>query len=66
MAIFESKENEKKEYIVLLDKTGENVVAFINPAKNVRPEILVAKLETAGMKAEIRETNSDALDFDLV
>ena len=57
MAIFE-KEKDAKEYIVLLDITGE-VVAYINPVKTVSNKLMVDQLVSKGLNAEIK-TSAEA------
>ena len=67
MALFENngdQSTEKKQYIVLLDKAGEDV-AYINPVKTVSKELLVKTLLGKGLNAEIRESKGDVLELEL-
>ena len=64
MAIFEKEIKEAKTYIALLDKSGEQLVAFISPVKGVKNEQLVELLKAKGLNVEIREPKGD-LDFEL-
>ena len=67
MALFENngdQSTEKKQYIVLRDKTGEDV-AYINPVKTVSKELLVKSLSDKGLSVEIRESKGDVLELEL-
>lgn len=56
MAIFDKETTkENNSYIALFDKTGEIVVAYVNPVKDMEPKVLVDKLVAKGLKVEIRE-----------
>jgi len=65
MALFEEKKEQPKSFIALLNDSGEQVIAFINPAKNVPQEALVAALTDKGLNVEIREPSTEAIDFQL-
>ena len=65
MAIFEEKKKDKSSYIVLLDSTGEDVVAYVNPVKTVPQELLVKTLISKGLKAEVRESADEVLELKL-
>ena len=64
MALFE-KEESKKQYLVLLDKNGENVVAYVNPANKVKLETLVDALEKKGLQTEVRDVQPDIESLEL-
>jgi hypothetical protein len=63
MAVFE-KENEKKEYLAMLDANGE-MVAIINPMKGVPMEMLKEAMTGKGLNVEIRESKSDRVEINL-
>jgi hypothetical protein len=67
MAIFEKETNKGNEYIALLGHTDgeEQLIAFISPVKGVDPELLVEKLVSKGLHAEVRTSKGDVVDFDL-
>jgi len=66
MALFtEQEQNEKKEYIALLNKGGD-LISFIHPVKGVEPEALVAQLTKLGLNVEIRESQPRTVDIELV
>jgi hypothetical protein len=65
MAIFEKDTSTTKEYIALLDKAGDNLLAFISPVKGVDPEELVTKLQDKGLNAEIRQSKAGIVDIEL-
>lgn len=66
MAILE-KEKDKNEYIGLMAEVdGEDkLIAFVSPIKGVDQEVLVTKLTEKGLKAEIKESQGDVVDFAL-
>ncbi len=65
MALFDKDETEKKAYIALLDKDGENILAFVTPVKGLKPELLVEKLNGKGINCEVRESKGDIVDIEL-
>ena len=66
MAIFEreTKESGAKEYLALLDKTGD-MIAFISPVKGVSNELLVEALQAKDLNVEIRESKADKVEISL-
>lgn len=65
MAIFEKETKEAKAYIALLNKSGEQLIAFISPVKGVNDEQLVELLTDKGLNVEIREPKGDIVDIEL-
>lgn len=65
MAIFEKESKESKAYIALLEKSGEQLVAFISPVKGVKDEQLVELLIGKGLNVELREPKGDIVDIEL-
>ena len=66
MALFEKKEDDKRtKYMVLYAKDGETVIAFINPAKNVKLETLKDALVAKKLNVEIRESADEIVDIEL-
>ena len=63
--IFEESKKDKTSYLVMLDSTGENVVAYINPVKSVPQEVMLKSLLAKGLKAEIRQSADDVLELSL-
>ena len=56
--------NSSKEFIALRNKEG-HVVAFINPAKHVNPQSLVASLQSKGLSVAIESPNNEEVSVDL-
>ncbi len=50
---------------MLLDSTGENAVAYVNPVKSVPQEVMLKSLLAKGLKAEIRQSADDVLELSL-
>jgi hypothetical protein len=68
MAIFEKETKGGNEYIALLGHSQdgeETLIAFISPVKGVDPQVLVEKLQSKGLHAEVRTSKGDVVDFDL-
>lgn len=66
MAIFEQDDKKKGgEYIALLSKDGEALLAFISPVKQVKPETLLEALLAKGLNAEIRQSSSEISQIEL-
>lgn len=65
MAIFETEKKEAKAYIALLNKTGEELIAFISPVKGVANEHLVELLKAKNLNVELREPKGDIIDIEL-
>ena len=65
IAIFEDKKKDKTSYLVMLDSTGENVVAYINPVKSVSNEVILKAMSAKGLKVEIRESAEEVLELTL-
>jgi len=65
MAIFDESKKDKSSYLVLLDATGENVVAYINPVKSVPQEVILKAMTAKGLKVEVRESAEDVLELTL-
>ena len=59
MALFEKDDKKSNEYIALLDATGETLLAFISPVKQIKPEVLLAALQEKGLNAEIRQSSAE-------
>lgn len=64
MALFEQEKKTSGEYIALLDTEG-SLVAFISPVKQVKPEILLAALQSKGLSAEIRQSSAEMTTVNL-
>lgn len=60
MALLErnSKATTQNDYMALLDENGE-MIAIINPMKDVPRGLLMEALASKGIKAEIRESKAD-------
>lgn len=65
MAIFEKEDKKGGEYIALLSKDGESLLAFVSPVKQVKPEILLEALQAKGLNAEIRQSSSEITQIEL-
>ena len=64
MAIFEKEAQGAKQYVALLDESGE-MAAFISPVKGVSNELIVEALTSKGLNAEIRESKADRVNLQL-
>ena len=64
MAIFEEVKKITN-YLVLLDRSGEVVLSYLNVTKATTVEKLAEKLASAGLNVEIRESAEEVLDFEL-
>jgi len=49
----------------MLDSTEENVVAYVNPVKNVPQEVILKAMTAKGLKVEVRESADDVLELTL-
>jgi len=66
MALFkDTKKSDEDTYIALLSNNGENLIAFISPVKGVSKELLVEKLINKGLNVELRQKNTEDLDFEI-
>ena len=65
MAIFEKDTSTTKEYIALLDKSGDNLIAFISPVKGVESDNLVELLKAKGLNVEVRQSKAGIIDIEL-
>jgi len=65
IAIFEESKDKKTSYLVLLDSTGENVVAYVNPVKSVPQEVILKAMTAKGLKVEVRESAEEVLELNL-
>ena len=65
MALFEENIKDKSSYLVLLDSTGNEVVAYVNPVKNVPQKVIYDALIAKGLKVEVRESAEDVLELSL-
>lgn len=65
IAIFEEDKKSKTSYLVMLDSTGESVVAYVNPVKNVPQEVILKAMTAKGLKVEVRESADDVLELTL-
>ena len=65
IALFEETKKDKTHYLVLLDKSGEIVLSYLNVTKATTVEKLSKKLTDAGLNVEIRESAEEVLDFEL-
>ena len=52
-------------YLAILNKSGDSIVAFVNPAKNVSLEALETALKAKKVNAEIRTPDTEAKDVEL-
>ncbi len=59
------KNTDTTEYLAILDKKGENIVAFVNPAKNVSMEDLQTALKAKGVNAEISTPDTETKSVEL-
>lgn len=65
MALFENtKEDNKKTYIVILSKSGE-VAGTVFPANNVPMDVMIKSLQDKGLTVEIRTSKSEVLELEL-
>lgn len=60
------KNNTQNEnYLAILNKSGDSIVAFVNPAKNVSMEDLQEALKGKGVNAEIRTPDTEEKSVEL-
>lgn len=59
MALFEKEDKKSNEYIALLDATGETLLAFVTPVKQIKPELLAEALLEKGLNVEIRQSSAE-------
>lgn len=52
-------------YLAILNKKGDAIVAFVNPAKNVSLEDLETALKGKGVNAEIRVPDTESKTVEL-
>ena len=67
MALWDKNDQKKEEtgsYIAMLDNEGD-MVAIINPMKNVPQELLIEALAAKGVNCELRVSKSDRVDLKL-
>ena len=66
MAIFEKDTSHTKQYVALMDETGEIMLAVVNPtAKGVTAEMLVEAMLIKGLNVELRESKPEVTQIRL-
>jgi len=56
---------DKNQYMAIMDRSGEHLIAFISPAKGVNPTTLVNQLQAKGLNAVINTKNTTEAEFEL-
>lgn len=56
---------QKDEYLAIVDKTGEHIVAFVTPAKGVNVSYFISAMADKGINVVLNKRDTSSRNFEL-